>query len=399
MKNGGNVLREGFSTGTAATAAAMAAVRCLLDGKAPRLVSVPLPPFSSPCLLREFEETGEGRGQRRRVSPYTLGATRFWDIEPAFCRHFTARAAALAGIVKDGGDDPDATNGLLIEALVRFIPDRAPGSIGISAGKGVGVATLPGLPVSVGAPAINPVPRHQIETGIALELKRSCREEAVMVRIIVPGGAARARHTLNPRLGILGGISILGTQGTVRPYSHEAWEKTIRQALLIARETGSRRLFFSTGRRSEKFLQTLFPRFPEHAFIQIADYVRSSFAMAASLGFRDITAGFFMGKLLKVAQGVSNTHAKNFPVDMEKTADFLFSLGLERELADRARFANTVCEAFSFICASDQATSLYRQICLLALQSIHKWLGNCGMNIRVVLFSSEGSALMSIETR
>ena len=302
-------LREGFTTGTAATAAALAALTLLLRGSAPARVSTPLPPIADEprawldvpvlaCALGPAPEVADG------PEPGRAGAS---------CAHARVR--------KDGGDDPDATNGALVTASI-FLQRAAPDArIRIEGGPGVGRVTLPGLPVPVGEAAINPGPQAQLRFALTRALAEpDSGGTALTVIISVPGGEELARHTLNPRLGIRGGISILGTQGTVRPYSHAAWRATVAQGLSVAEATGCRTICLSTGRRSEVLLMRRYPELPETAFVQAADFARFSLSEAGRLPLERLVWGCFFGKLAKLGQGLEYTHAREAPLDMAALA-------------------------------------------------------------------------------
>lgn len=304
-------LREGFTTGTAAAAAALAALGLLLTGSSPPAVLTPLPPI-------------------------TGGTPRAWlDVPVALCAPGPApelaghpvpgsSGCAHARVRKDGGDDPDATTGALITASVFLQGQAAAPGIDLVGGPGVGRVTLPGLPVAVGGAAINPGPQAQIrfalENALAAHSFNRPGRTALTVVLSVPGGEELARHTLNPRLGVVGGISILGTQGTVRPYSHAAWRATVTQGLAVARATGCRSLCLSTGRRSEVLLMRRYPDLPPQAFIQAADFARYSLAAAGGLAPERLVWGCFFGKLAKLAQGLEYTHAREAPLDMDALA-------------------------------------------------------------------------------
>ena len=304
-------LREGFTTGTAATAAALAALALLLEGTSPPSVCTPLPPV-------------------------TGGTARAWlDVPIALCAPGAAPEltggdsptrlpCAHARVRKDGGDDPDATTGALITASVFLQADAGAPGINLMGGPGVGRVTLPGLPVAVGAPAINPGPQAQLrfalESTLAASRGNTHGRSALTVILSVPGGEELARHTLNPRLGIVGGISILGTQGTVRPYSHAAWRATVAQGLSVARATGCRTICLSTGRRSEVLLMRRYPELAPQAFIQAADFARFSLAAAGALAPERLVWGCFFGKLAKLAQGLEYTHAREAQLDMDALA-------------------------------------------------------------------------------
>lgn len=325
-------LREGFTTGTAATGAALAALTLLLRGAAPARVSVPLPPIAprtpgntgapGPELPRAWLDlpvAACARGPAPELAAMPRGMPR-----APLCAH--------ARIRKDGGDDPDATSGALITATVFLrSPGASPPHIRLEAGPGVGHATLPGLPVAVGAPAINPGPQAQLRFALRHALDSMPTEgrerPALDVILSVPGGEELARHTLNPRLGITGGISILGTQGTVRPYSHAAWRATVAQGLSVAAAIGCRTICLSTGRRSERLLMRRYPELPPQAFIQAADFARFSLAAAGALPLDRLVWGCFFGKLAKLAQGLEYTHAREAPLDMTALADLCREAG------------------------------------------------------------------------
>lgn len=299
-------LREGFTTGSAASGACVAALALLLRDTVLSAVNVPLPPFDGEGNPRGWLQLpvnicGHGVPVEQTVSV------------PA------GSSVAHAAIVKDGGDDPDVTSGLAVYASVSLLTGQAVArpDIGLVGGPGVGRVTLPGLPVRVGEPAINPVPREQIRLAIWHWLQREklvC--PPLVVTISVPGGAEVATKTFNPRLGIVGGISILGTQGTVRPYSHDAFRATIAQGLEVAHTMDASCVFLSTGRRSEKLLMAQFPHASMQNFVQVADFAHFSLERAGLMGFGRIVWGCFFGKLLKLAQGLANTHAHEAQADM-----------------------------------------------------------------------------------
>ncbi|MBD5538885.1 MAG: cobalt-precorrin-5B (C(1))-methyltransferase [Desulfovibrio sp.] len=306
-------LREGFTTGSAATAAALGALALLLRGASPPAVATPLPPINAegPRAWREIPLALCAPGPAPELLP--LPAAGLAEVP-----------AAHARVRKDGGDDPDATTGALITASVFLHEDAARPGIRLEGGPGVGRVSLPGLPVAVGEAAINPGPQAQIRFALDQALGRYAGEGAarpgLTVVLSVPGGEELARHTLNPRLGIRGGISILGTQGTVRPYSHAAWRATVAQGLSVARATGCRTFCLATGRRSEVLLMRRYPELPPQAFIQAADFARFSLASAGALAPERLVWGCFFGKFAKLAQGLEYTHAREAPLDMAALA-------------------------------------------------------------------------------
>ena len=269
-------LRTGFTTGTAAAAAAKAALLAILEGQPPREVSVELL-----------------TGDRISIAVHT-------------CRMIDAKTAVCM-VVKDAGDDPDVTHGAEIGAIVGLRaaaePGLLPAEVAITGGEGVGRITKPGLELPPGEPAINPGPRRMITQAVREALSAHPGRHAATVEIFVPKGVEIARKTLNARLGIIGGISILGTTGIVRPLSHAAFTATIASALSVARATGCRRAILTTGRRSERFAQRAWPDLPEEAFVQIGDFFQQGLTLSVLRGLETVTLAVFFGKALKMAHG------------------------------------------------------------------------------------------------
>lgn len=386
-------LREGFTTGTAAAAAAAAALRLLLTGKEAACVNVALPPFPA----------HEGEVVRRL------------DVAVAFCRLENAGGArsAVAGVVKDGGDDPDATHGAMIEAHVclsqggeygdspdfpdsEAAPARAgvPGLITLEGGTGVGRVTLPGLPVPVGEAAINPQPRLQIAAAVEEECRAAGYAGRVRVRIVVPDGAERARHTLNGRLGIVGGISVLGTRGTVKPFSHSSWRATITQGMDVARAAGCSGIGLSTGRRSERLLMGVYPLWPERAFIQAADFVAFSLGQAAARGFEHIAWGCFFGKLVKLAQGHAYTHAQTAPLDFALLAGWCADAGLRAGAVREVAGANTARQVLEIVEREGALRQVLLPVTERARQCARHWTG--GRDVAVHVFDFDGRLLTQV---
>lgn len=375
-------LREGFTTGTAATAAALAALALLLKGSATPTVATPLPPV-------------------------TGGSPRAWlDVPVALCAPGPApelsghpvpggAPCAHARVRKDGGDDPDATTGALITASVFLQGEaRAPG-ITLEGGPGVGRVTLPGLPVAVGRAAINPGPQAQLrfalENALAAHAGGAPRRTALTVVLSVPGGGELARHTLNPRLGIVGGISILGTQGTVRPYSHAAWRATVAQGLSVARATGCRTLCLSTGRRSEVLLMRRYPEEPPQAFIQAADFARFSLAAAGELAPERLVWGCFFGKLAKLAQGLEYTHAREAPLDMDALA--ALSAGAGAACAPAIARCVTAAHALELLLADPAGDAAIAAVGAKAQATARRFAGR---PVRIHLFHTDGRELLTL---
>lgn len=298
-------LRDGFTTGTAAAAAAMAAFDLAVTGDLPQSVRTPLP------------------------SP----AAGFLDINVSCGHHggpcLASRELAReplthAAVIKDGGDDPDVTSGAAIYAYVfkRFAGGMA--SAGASehftlwGGPGVGVVTRPGLPVQVGEAAINPGPRRQIFSALEEMYSKFYLSGEYSIVIAVPQGRELALKTLNPRLGVVNGISILGTQGIVKPFSNEAFKATILQC--VRQHMDGSPICFCTGRRTEKLLRALYADFDAASFIEAGDFVEFALQAASRFSHSPIIWGCFFGKALKLAQGLGNTHAGQAPIDLDLVA-------------------------------------------------------------------------------
>jgi cobalt-precorrin-5B (C1)-methyltransferase len=324
-------LRQGFATGTAATAAAQGALYELLGRPCPDRVAVPLP----------------GGG----------------SLSIPLHRHGRHGVRGEAVVIKDAGDDPDVTNGAEIGARVWRL--EAPGTgeqITLSGGEGVGRVTKPGLPVPVGEPAINPVPRRMIRRALRQVWDAIGPGEPLrlQVEIFVPRGEELARHTLNPRLGIVGGISILGTTGLVKPFSHQAYRATIASSLRVARATGLKRLVYSTGGKSEEHLKALLPPLPGETFVQMGDYVRFALKVAAHMGFSEITTGAFFGKAVKIAQGFGHTHASRGLADLKALGRWTLELTGDAALAQAVAGANTARQVLEILTGASAARVVAR---------------------------------------
>ncbi|MBE6440881.1 MAG: cobalt-precorrin-5B (C(1))-methyltransferase [Desulfovibrio desulfuricans] len=401
-------LREGFTTGSAATGAALAALQLLRSGSAPETVRVPLPPFTP----RHAAGTAQAAALPRAwlelpVADCAPGPAP--ELAAAWARQDGTAdpppkgmgRAAHAVVIKDGGDDPDATSGARITATVvedvrapRSRDETAPAgtqpAIALCGGPGVGRVTLPGLPVPVGEPAINPVPREQLRFAL-----HAATPDAAMpgltVFISVPGGRDLAEKTLNPRLGIAGGISILGTQGTVRPFSHAAWKATIRQGLHVAGATGCRSVCLSTGRRSERLLMERYPALPARCFIQVADFAAFSLKAAGDMAFQNLVWGCFFGKLVKLAQGHAYTHAGDAALDMRALADLA-----RREhaaCADDVGHCVTAAHALELLLADPAGPRVLERTTRTAA---HVAQGFARRPVRIHLFHTDGRELLAL---
>jgi cobalt-precorrin-5B (C1)-methyltransferase len=318
-------LRTGFTTGTAAAAATKGALRLILEGRPPSEVRIRL-------------LTGDE------------------IIIPVHMCRLEKEGRAACSVIKDAGDDPDVTHKAEIGARVTLVmrrtgrgEDTGP-QIAIRGGEGVGRVTKPGLEVEPGQPAINPGPRKMITAAIKDVLGEKYRNCAITSEIFVPRGKNLAEKTLNARLGILGGISILGTTGIVRPMSHDAFIAAIESALSVACAMGCNRIVLTTGRRSERFAQTHWPHLPQEAFIQIGDFFKASLAAASKREcFDRVTLAVFFGKALKMAQGIAHTHAGKSAMTMNALAEWTREITHDKKFSETVLAANTARQAFDLI--------------------------------------------------
>ena len=302
-------LHSGLTTGTCATAAAVADTLRLLKGEMPSEVPVILP-------------NGE-----------TIMVAVGYGVGYAYC-------------IKEAGDDPDVTNGLEIRASVK--PTETSESLG---GDGVGTFTLPGFDYPPGEPAINKAPREMIRQNLASFNK------PLQVTISVPQGAEIAKRTFNPRLGIEGGISIIGVSGIVKPFSEEAFVDSIRKCMTVAQASGSERVVINSGGKSERYVKALYPDLPQQAFVEYGNYIGETLKIANELDIKKVTLGVMLGKAVKLAAGHLDTHSRKATMDkafiqqMLEEADCnidISEMTLAREIWDRLpedkreAFASTV---------------------------------------------------------
>ncbi len=301
MENDAPKLRRGWTTGACATAATAAALEALWGGAFPERVSIVLPRGETPEFAVAHVARGDG-----------------W---------------AEAGIVKDAGDDPDVTHGALVVARVRV----AGQGVSFRAGEGVGTVTRPGLPIPPGEPAINPVPRDMMTRAVAKAAARHGQRGDVEITVSVPGGAALAVRTWNPRLGIVGGLSILGTTGIVRPFSCAAWIASIHRGVDVARASGLTHVAGCTGATSERAVQTLHG-LPDHAMLDMGDFSGGLLKYLRRHPLPRVTIGGGIGKLTKLAQGAVDLHSGRSQVDFAALAEWMDD--------PRLAGANTALEAY-----------------------------------------------------
>ncbi|CAB1061227.1 Cobalt-precorrin-5B (C1)-methyltransferase (EC [Olavius sp. associated proteobacterium Delta 1] len=355
-------LRTGFTTGTAAAAATKGALRLIVEGKKPAAVQIRL--LTGDCI--------------------TI---------PVHLCHSAREGRAECSVIKDAGDDPDVTHKAEIGARVMLTksktgqrPNYGPHII-IRGGKGVGRVTKPGLEVPPGQPAINPGPRQMITEAIHDVLGQDSPDFTVSTEIFVPRGQVLAEKTLNARLGILGGISILGTTGIVRPMSHDAFIATIKSALSVARAAGLNQVVLTTGRRSERYAQIHWPRISPEAFIQIGDFFKMSLQAAAKRGFDRVTLAVFFGKALKMAQGVEHTHAAKSALTMSKLAEWAHEITSDKDFTKTVLAANTARHAFDLI--GQPCPEVIFHVGRQIVESAKKFAGT-NLTIRSVIFDYKG---------
>jgi cobalt-precorrin-5B (C1)-methyltransferase len=286
-------------------------------------------------------------------------------------------------VIKDAGDDPDITHGAEIVATVEW--NETPGII-ITGGKGVGIVTRPGLELDVGEPAINPAPRRMITQAVAAELGTASK--GVKVTISVPQGEQLAARTLNPRLGILGGISILGTSGIVRPYSLAAYRATIYTSLRVAAANGMACVVLSTGARSETWARMHYPDLPEISFIEVGDHIGYALRQTDKLAIPHIVIAGMIGKLSKVAQGRWQTHVNQGEVDLHFLASIAAQLGADENLVARCRAANTARHV-QVLLRRAGVLGLEKQIAHLAAERVADYVSSA-THIEVLLFDVHG---------
>lgn len=302
-------LRRGWTTGACATGAAKAAFTALATGVFPDPVNISLP-----------------KG----------GNTSF-----ALARHALNPGCATATIIKDAGDDPDVTHGALVSATLRLLP--AGNGIVFKAGKGVGTVTRPGLPIPPGEPAINPVPREMMRQAIAEVSGETGLAGDVEIEISIDGGEELAKKTLNGRLGIVGGLSILGTTGIVRPFSCAAWIASIHRGIDVARATGTTHVVGATGSTSEDAVRARYD-LDETAYLDMGDFAGGLLKYLRAHPIARLTLAGGFAKFTKLAQGALDLHSARSRVDFTFLADLLAEQGAPQALCDATLRANTAKE-------------------------------------------------------
>lgn len=350
------LLKRGYTTGACATAATKSAISALIKGEFIDPVTIVLPKGQRPSFDLAQQTMGNG-----------------W---------------AKAGIIKDAGDDPDVTHGALILAKISHAKPKS--GISFSAGNGVGIVTKAGLPIKVGEAAINPVPRQMMENVI----NDFCAQENIKadfnIEISVANGEEIAKQTLNSRLGILGGISILGTSGIVIPYSCSAWISSIHSGIEVALANENNHIVASTGDLSEKAAKSLL-KLPDEAYIEMGDFVAGLLKYARKKTFKKITIAGGFAKITKLSQGAIDLHSKRSQVDFDSLASEIKDLGASDELVKQAKIANSANQVLEF--CQIAKIPLANSIAIKAHITAKKTLKNNNIVLEVLIINRKGEII------
>jgi len=349
-------LRTGFTTGTCATASAKAAILSIINQKKIDNVPVVLPNGNSLNIKLETCE---------------------FDVTKAKC-----------SVIKDGGDDPDVTHGA--EIIVNLSLTDSVNQIEIEGGEGIGIVTKPGLGLEIDKPAINPVPKKMIKENLIQVAEDVLSKNGIKVVISVPKGKELAVKTDNPRLGIVGGISILGTSGIVFPYSTASYAASIRQNIDVAIAMGDNVLVLTTGGRSEDFAKKIV-ELPEHCFVKMGDFSGYTIQQCVKKEINKAYIVGFIGKLAKMAAGVKQTHVKGSKVDMNFLSKLTERVCSEKKIIDQIKNANTARHVLEII-KENQLDGFFDEICLEVYKNMRKDSQD-KLSLEVILFDFDGSIL------
>ncbi|WP_428643041.1 cobalt-precorrin-5B (C(1))-methyltransferase [Roseibium sp.] len=349
-------LRRGWTTGACATAAAKAAYAALLTGTFPDPVEITLP----------------------------KGATTAF----ALTRHALSEESASATITKDAGDDPDVTHGALITSTLRLLPKGS--GVRFKAGDGVGMVTRPGLPIPPGEPAINPVPRQMMQAAIQEVATIFGVTGDVEIEVSIEGGAELAQKTMNPRLGIIGGLSVLGTTGIVRPFSCAAWIASIHRGIDVARAIGLTHVVGATGASSEDAVRTRYG-LDETAFLDMGDFAGGLLKYLRSHPVEKLTLAGGFAKFTKLAQGALDLHSARSSVDFGFLQELLREAGASASLIEGAASANTAKEVLDRALAEgiDLAAPLARR----TREAVRQILRAAPVDVEVLITDRKGNIL------
>lgn len=336
-------LRRGWTTGACATAAVKAALMALWGDGFPDMVSITLPKGETPDF--DLVNTQQGAG--------------WFEV----------------GIIKDAGDDPDVTHGAEVRARVS----ASAGGVMFKAGEGVGIVTKPGLPIAVGEPAINPKPREMMVAVVAEMAERFGQAADVEITISIVDGAALALKTWNPRLGIKGGLSVLGTTGIVRPFSCAAWIASIHRGVDVARATGTKHVAGCTGATSEATVQAHYG-LPDHAMLDMGDFAGGLLKYLRRHPVERLTIGGGIGKITKLAQGAVDLHSGRSQVDFTALADLVGDARLKQ--------VNTALEAYEI--AGDKMVD---EISKGALAAVRTVLRDAEVSVDIIIIDRAGNII------
>jgi cobalt-precorrin-5B (C1)-methyltransferase len=353
---GGRPLRRGWTTGACATAAAKAAFQALLTGEFPDPVTIRLPRGETPAFALARNATGDGFAQ--------------------------------ASVIKDAGDDPDVTHQAEIVATVRRLPSDT--GVRFKAGAGVGTVTLPGLPIPPGEPAINPVPRRMMTEAIEDVAKAYGATPDAELEISIPGGEALAAKTWNPRLGIVGGLSILGTTGIVVPFSCAAWIHSIHRGIDVARAAGLDHVAGSTGNTSEAAVKARYA-LPDIALLDMGDFAGGLLKYLREHPIEKLTIAGGFGKLAKLANGALDLHSSRSEVDRSFLASLARRAGASDAVASAIENANTAAEASNL--AEESGVPLAAHVAERARLTAKETLGAAPVSVNVLVVGRSGEIL------
>ncbi|MDE1725755.1 MAG: cobalt-precorrin-5B (C(1))-methyltransferase [Thaumarchaeota archaeon] len=349
-------MRTGYTTGTSATAGAKAGVLAILNQEKIGLIDVTLP----------------------KKSRLQIKITRCeFDGQSAHCT-----------VIKDGGDDPDVTHGAEIHTEVLLTSNV--GKIEIDGGEGVGRVTKPGLGLEVGSAAINPTPKKMITENIVEVAQDLLKKNGVKVMISVPKGKDLAPKTDNPRLGILGGISILGTSGIVVPYSTASFAASIRQSIDVTIAMGNDTVVLTTGGRSEDYARSIIT-LPDHCFVQMGDFSGYTIQQCAKKAIKKAYVAGFIGKLTKMGMGVKQTHVKGSKVDMEFLSEIAQRCGASNDIVQEIKKANTARHVFEIV-SSKNIKGYFDLVCSEVYNQLRKHSEE-KFDINVIMFDFDGNTI------
>ncbi|MGH6796017.1 MAG: cobalt-precorrin-5B (C(1))-methyltransferase [Methylocella sp.] len=349
-------LRKGWTTGACAAAAARAAYEALVSGQFPGTVTITLPGGARPSFTLALEELGEG--------------------------------FARAGIIKDAGDDPDVTHGVMVIARASYGPPRS--GVVFRAGEGVGTVTRAGLALAPGEPAINPAPRLMIKAAIGEVARIYGLAGDAIVEISIPGGEKIAQRTLNARLGIVGGLSILGTTGIVVPFSCAAWIDTIHRGIDVARAAGLAHIAGSTGSTSEAAVKVLHG-LPEIALIEMGNFAGGMLKYLRTHAIAKVTIAGGFAKMTKLGQGLLDLHSGRGEVEFSWLAARCAEAGAGDDLIASVKAANSAREVLDL--ASAGGIDIGAAVAEAAWRTAAKVLRGSGIALEIAVFDRDGSLL------